>query len=514
MTQGPVLKRLGVLFGELGGGSSDYIGEPVSISAHSLQAGHIAKQHFISLNTTIDCELVLASLLHDIGHMLGIEAGSMQELQMEDCGIRNHETIGSQFALQLGFTPRVAELIRNHVSAKRYLCWKYPDYHAKLSSASRTTLRHQGGPMSSAEAEEFEKHADFQNCLLMRTFDEAAKEPDAEVPPLDSYADMIQQNLSSNQSSNSYSSSNSLSGRYMLSDFQKEFYQKNSFLKIRNLLQYQDISAVLLQQWVAEVAQWPANEPGKWLSHFELLSLPAPPPPSQSSPSTEPAVSSTVSVEKVRVLCRNENFVNYHSGLSDLSRGVHSDLQAAVTQVLGEPAVLFKEKINYKLAGGGGFAAHQDTPAYIGLARDHITAMVAVDPATRLNGCLEIAAGRFGPIGAEREPAGEREQGWGPMQSVQLKPTGCLCDEDEDRLTFQHVECAAGDVLIFSGYVPHRSASNGSGESRRAVFFTYNPSSQGDHHDIYYAAKHAGKNGFSSSKAISFHQDFLGEIVE
>jgi hypothetical protein len=27
MTQGSVLKRLGVLFGELGGGSSDYIGQ-------------------------------------------------------------------------------------------------------------------------------------------------------------------------------------------------------------------------------------------------------------------------------------------------------------------------------------------------------------------------------------------------------------------------------------------------------------------------------------------------------
>ena len=97
---------------------------------------------------------------------------------MDDCGIRNHETIGSHFALKLGFTPRVvtskfiltllkrlrvykyvlyfencsqAKLICNHVSAKRYLCWKYPDYHAKLSPASRTTLRHQGGPMSSTE---------------------------------------------------------------------------------------------------------------------------------------------------------------------------------------------------------------------------------------------------------------------------------------------------------------------------------------------------------------------------
>lgn len=205
------------------------------------------------------------------------------------------------------------------------------------------------------QAEAFEKHADFQTCLLMRSFDEAAKEPGVEVPPLESYADMIQQNLSSNLSSSNDSNSKLLSGgQYMLSDLQKEFYQQNSFLKIRNLLQFQDISAVLLQQWVAEVAQWPANEPGKWLSHFELLSIP-PPPPSpppqlpQSSPTDEPAVSAAV--EKVRVLCRNENFVNYHSGLSDLSRGVHSDLQAVVTQVLGEPAVLFKEKINYKLAG-------------------------------------------------------------------------------------------------------------------------------------------------------------------
>jgi ectoine hydroxylase-related dioxygenase (phytanoyl-CoA dioxygenase family) len=119
--------------------------------------------------------------------------------------------------------------------------------------------------------------------------------------------------------------------------------------------------------------------------------------------------------------------------------------------------------------------------------------MVAVDPATRLNGCLEIAAGRFGPIGVEESQSEEeKEQGLAPLQSVRLMPTGCLCAEDEDRLAFQHVECAAGDVLIFSGYVPHRSASNRSGESRRAVFFTYNPSSQGDHHDTYYAAKHAG----------------------
>ena len=47
------------------------LGEPVSIAAQSLQAGHISLQHFLSLNIPVDNELVLASLMHDIGHMLG-----------------------------------------------------------------------------------------------------------------------------------------------------------------------------------------------------------------------------------------------------------------------------------------------------------------------------------------------------------------------------------------------------------------------------------------------------------
>ena len=33
-----------------------------------------------------------------------------------------------------------------------------------------------------------------------------------------------------------------------------------------------------------------------------------------------------------------------------------------VSQLMGEPAILFKEKINFKLSGGSGFAAHQDAP--------------------------------------------------------------------------------------------------------------------------------------------------------
>ena len=74
------------------------------------------------------------------------------------------------------------------------------------------------------------------------------------------------------------------------------------------------------------------------------------------------------------------------------------------------------------ILGGNGFAAHQDTPAYIGLAQNHITAMVAVDAATILNGCLQLTSGRFGPKDSSSDSS---------LQSVSLTAGGILCAEDE-----------------------------------------------------------------------------------
>ena len=42
----------------------------------------------------------------------------------------------------MGFHPKVTELVKNHVNAKRYLVTKYPEYHEKLSEASKGTLIH------------------------------------------------------------------------------------------------------------------------------------------------------------------------------------------------------------------------------------------------------------------------------------------------------------------------------------------------------------------------------------
>ena len=82
----------------------------------------------------------------------------------------------------------------------------------------------------------------------------------------------------------------------------------------------------------------------------------------------------------VKQLARVENFLQYHPNMNDVAdhiiRQIVSDLWD------GDEAILFKEKINFKLPGGGGFLAHQDSVAYMGMAEHHISVMIVVDSAT------------------------------------------------------------------------------------------------------------------------------------
>ena len=92
------------------------------------------------------------------------------------------------------------------------------------------------------------------------------------------------------------------------------------------------------------------------------------------------------------MLCRSENFVPIHDDLRALlCRGPLVEVAGAL---LGEPAVLYKEKINHKLPGGAGYSAHQDAPAYPMIAT-HVSAMVAIDDADADNGGLEVVSSCF-----------------------------------------------------------------------------------------------------------------------
>lgn len=162
-------------------GSADYIGEPVSQIEHMTQSAQMAAKE------GYDPMVILAALFHDIGHLL---AQNAEMESMGGYGVKSHEQIGADFLREIGFPEQIAKLVENHVQAKRYLTFKYPNYLSKLSVASLKTLEYQGGPMNPEEAEKFEKDPLFEISLKMRSWDEAAKEEHIPIPDLSIYKEM------------------------------------------------------------------------------------------------------------------------------------------------------------------------------------------------------------------------------------------------------------------------------------------------------------------------------------
>lgn len=171
-------------------GQADYIGEAISQLQHSLQAANLA-----SLANAQDA-VVIAALLHDIGHFLPLEeasrlAGEVKQMcnmdSSESVGRIGHERIGELYLLHKGFPEEVAALVGSHVAAKRFLCAVEPAYHDTLSDASKKSLVFQGGPMSEKEVEEWSKQAWCGDMCRLRKWDDAAKVPDLVVPSAGSY---------------------------------------------------------------------------------------------------------------------------------------------------------------------------------------------------------------------------------------------------------------------------------------------------------------------------------------
>lgn len=160
------------------GGSEAYFGEPVSQLQHALQAAHAA------VRAQADDELVVAALLHDVGHLLG---GKLHA----EIGVIDHDTSCIEWLRSQAFSPRLIALVSGHVAAKRYLVSVREGYWIRLSDASRKTLELQGGPMTKEEAAAFEAQPYFADLLRLRAWDEQSKDPKAHVPGLETYFDLI-----------------------------------------------------------------------------------------------------------------------------------------------------------------------------------------------------------------------------------------------------------------------------------------------------------------------------------
>ena len=157
-------------------GDSEYGGEAVTQGEHALQAAHLAMEAGCRPN------VIIASLLHDIGHMLHALPDDAPEKGIDDL----HEELGYRFIGKY-FKQSVSEPIRLHVAAKRYLCARDSTYKEALSEPSLISLELQGGPMSPEECRLFEQNPFYLDAIQLRRYDDLAKVPEMEVRPLAFY---------------------------------------------------------------------------------------------------------------------------------------------------------------------------------------------------------------------------------------------------------------------------------------------------------------------------------------
>jgi phosphonate degradation associated HDIG domain protein len=162
-------------------GAQEYLGERVSMTEHMLQAAYAAEQ------VGAPAQLVAAALLHDYGHFI-------HELPADaaDHGIDTQHEEAAHTFLSEHFGPEIAEPIRMHVAAKRYMCAVDPSYLAELSPASIHSLALQGGPYTDAEVAEFRRSPHAEAAVRLRRYDDIGKVAGMDTPDLEHYRPVLE----------------------------------------------------------------------------------------------------------------------------------------------------------------------------------------------------------------------------------------------------------------------------------------------------------------------------------
>lgn len=215
---------------------------------------------------------------------------------------------------------------------------------------------------------------------------------------------------------------------------------KKGYVKLPNF--FSEEEAQQIQRWATEMEGW-EEIPGamKWMIYSE-------------------------SNHNRRQLARIEHFINYHEGLRELLK---TRVEPELERIAGRKLTLFKDKLNWKHAGGKGFGSHQDHPAWDDFPSNiYYSVALFANICTVDNGCLEFQC---------------------KENITSILPHNNRSLLHEDQMEWEYQTATPRDLFIFDSYAPHRSRPNNTDGSRRIFYFTYNPAEDGDFYRAYNTRK-------------------------
>ncbi|MFM9882919.1 MAG: HD domain-containing protein [Burkholderiales bacterium] len=141
---------------------------------HALQTATLAEA------AGADDALVTAALLHDLGHMMYLDAEDFH-------GVDDLHEYRSLPLLRSAFDESILGPIKLHEDAKRLLCTIEADYYGSLSVDGKRSLGLQGGPFSVDEAARFIRMPHAREAILIRRWDDRANVKGLTTPGLDHF---------------------------------------------------------------------------------------------------------------------------------------------------------------------------------------------------------------------------------------------------------------------------------------------------------------------------------------
>ena len=169
-----------------------------------------------------------------------------------------------------------------------------------------------------------------------------------------------------------------------------------------------------------------------------------------------------------RILARMEYFLGARKDLNNL---VETRVNPLVNEIMNENMIIFKDKINWKLPGGGAFLPHQDQDAWSDFPpKFYVTAAMFADKSTSKNGCLEFVEGVHN-------------------NGLLENNNGEIVENLVKEMDWTKVETTPRDIVLFDSYAPHRSQANKSDNQRRIYYMTYNKEIDGNFYEDYFAKK-------------------------